>query len=109
MTKAGTINNQTSPKKKSTKQYVLRLYTVGQTPNCVAAFNNLQKICDEYVPQRYTIEIIDLLKFPQLAKNDQILAIPTVIKKLPPPICRVIGDLSNKEQVLIGLDLKLIP
>jgi circadian clock protein KaiB len=99
-----------SIKKNTSKQYLFRLYTVGNTPNCVAAFNNLKKICEKYLPQRYDIEVIDLLKFPQLATDAQILAIPTVIKKLPPPICKMIGDLSNQEEVLIGLDLNhLIP
>ncbi|MDR3478720.1 MAG: circadian clock KaiB family protein [Gammaproteobacteria bacterium] len=80
---------------------------VGQTPNCVRAFNNLKKICEENFPNDYSIEIIDLLKLPQLAKEDQILAIPTVIRKLPKPIRKTIGDLSNTEDVLIGLDLRL--
>lgn len=87
------------------KKYVLRLYTVGQTPNCIVALNNLKKICEEYLEHSYRIEVIDLLKFPQLAEDDHILAIPTVIKKLPPPIRKIIGDLSNTEAVLIGLDL----
>jgi circadian clock protein KaiB len=97
-------------KKKSNKKnihikYVLRLYIVGQTPNCVAAFNNLKKIFEKNFPNEYRIEIIDLLQLPQLAKEDQILAIPTVIRRLPKPIRKAIGDLSNMKEVLVGLDL----
>jgi circadian clock protein KaiB len=94
-----------SVKKNFKPAYILRLYIVGETPNCVVAFNNLRKICEELFPQRYLIEIVNLLQFPQLAKEDQILAIPTVTRKLPKPLRKVIGDLSNKEEVLIGLDL----
>jgi circadian clock protein KaiB len=96
-----------SIKKKSTPKYVLMLYVVGQTPNCISALRNLEKICEENFPNDYSIQIIDLLKLPQLAKQDQILAIPTVIRKLPKPIRKTIGDLSNTEDVLIGLDLRL--
>jgi len=88
------------------KKFILRLYVVGQTPNCREAYDNLKKVCDEYIPDVYTIEIIDLLKFPQLAKTDQIVAIPTVIKQLPAPIRRIIGNLSNTEKVLVGLDFR---
>ncbi|MCL5273081.1 MAG: circadian clock protein KaiB [Gammaproteobacteria bacterium] len=87
------------------KKYILRLYIVGKTPNCIAAIHNLKNICEEYLPENYHIEIIDLLQFPQLAKDDQILAIPTVIRKLPKPVRKLIGDLSDKDAVLIGLDL----
>lgn len=90
----------------NSKKYLLRLYVIGQTPNCKQAYNNLKKVCDEFIPDIYTIEIIDLLKFPQLAKTDQIVAIPTVIKKLPTPIRRIIGNLSNMEKVLVGLDFR---
>ncbi|MBA3285860.1 MAG: circadian clock protein KaiB [Nitrosopumilus sp.] len=87
------------------KKYILRLYIVGKTPNCIAAINNLKKICEEYLSNDYQIEIIDLLQFPHLAKDDQILAIPTVIRKLPGPVRKLIGDLSDTDAVLIGLDL----
>ena len=87
------------------ERYALRLYVAGQTPKSVAAFTNLKKICEEYVPGKYHIDIIDLLKIPQLAKGDQILAIPTLVRKLPPPIRKIIGDLSDTERVLIGLNL----
>ena len=84
----------------------LRLYVAGQTPKSLTAFANLKRLCEERLQGRYTIEVVDLLKTPQLAKDDQILAIPTVIRKLPSPIRRIIGDLSNHDRVLIGLDLQ---
>jgi circadian clock protein KaiB len=85
--------------------YELRLYVAGQTPKSVKAFANLKKICEEHLKGRYSIEVIDLVVNPQLAKGDQILAIPTLVRKLPQPIKKIIGDLSNKERVLVGLDL----
>jgi circadian clock protein KaiB len=84
----------------------LRLYVAGQTPKCVTALANLQQLCEERLAGRYRIEVIDLLKTPQLAKGDQILAIPTLVRKLPEPIRKIIGDLSNTERVLVGLDLR---
>jgi len=84
----------------------LRLYVAGQTPKSLAAFANLKKICEEHLAGKYTIEIIDLLKNPTLAKGDQILAIPTLVRKLPEPVRKIIGDLSNTERVLVGLDLR---
>jgi circadian clock protein KaiB len=84
----------------------LRLYVAGQTPKSLAAFANLKKLCEEYMPGKYKIEVIDLLKNPKLAKGDQILAIPTLVRKLPEPVRKIIGDLSDTERVLIGLDLK---
>jgi len=83
----------------------LRLYIAGQTPKSVIALKNLQKICNDN-PDRFRVEVIDLLKTPSLAQGDQILAIPTLVKKLPTPMRKIIGDLSNTERVLIGLDLK---
>ncbi len=88
------------------KEWELRLYVAGQTPKCLTAFANLKKICEEHMAGKYRIEVIDLLKNPQLAQGDQILAIPTLIKKLPEPVIRIIGDLSNTEKVLVGLDLR---
>jgi len=85
--------------------YMLKLYVAGQTQKSVTAFANRQKICDEHLKGKYQIEVIDLLKNPQLAKGDQILAVPTLVRKLPPPLKRIIGDLSNTERVLIGLDI----
>ena len=84
----------------------LRLYVAGQTPRAVRAFANLRKICDEHLAGRYRIEVIDLVEDPQLGRGDQILALPTLVRKLPQPIKKIIGDLSNTERVLVGLDLR---
>lgn len=92
--------------RRTKKAYELRLYVAGQTPKSLAAFANLKKICEEHMPGQYEIEVIDLLKKPQLASGDQILAIPTLVRKLPEPIKKIIGDLSNTERVLVGLDLR---
>jgi circadian clock protein KaiB len=92
--------------KASQKNYQLRLYVAGQTPKSLAAFANLKKICEDHLAGEYEIEVIDLLKHPQLASGDQILAIPTLVRKLPSPIKKIIGDLSNTERVLVGLDLR---
>ena len=88
------------------ERWQLRLYVAGQTPRCLAAFTNLKKLCEEYMDGNYSIEIIDLLQKPQLAQGDQILAIPTLVRKLPQPVRKIIGDLSNTERVLVGLDLR---
>ncbi len=85
--------------------YTLRLYVAGQTPKSIAAFANLKRICDTHLAGRYRIQVVDLLENPKLAAGDQILAIPTLVRRLPPPIKKIIGDLSNEERVLIGLDL----
>jgi circadian clock protein KaiB len=87
-------------------EWELRLYVAGNTPNSVAAFSNLKQICEKHLGGKYRIEIIDLLRTPQLAGGDQIIAIPTLVRRLPMPIKKIIGDLSNTERVLIGLDLK---
>ncbi|HSV50429.1 MAG TPA: circadian clock protein KaiB [Candidatus Acidoferrales bacterium] len=84
----------------------LRLYVAGQTPKSQAAFKNLKKICEEHLKGKYSLEVIDLLKNPRLAQGDQILAIPTLVRKLPEPIRKIIGDLSDTEKVLVGLDLR---
>ena len=84
----------------------LRLYIAGQTPRSLTALANLKKICDEHLAGKYHIEVIDLMKNPQLARGDQILAVPTLVRKLPVPLRKLIGDLSNTEKVLVGLDLK---
>lgn len=102
------MNHLDNPDQPTAEQWHLRLYVAGQTPKSVAAFANLKKLCEEYLQGQYHIEIIDLLQHPELAKQDQILAIPTLIRQLPPPIRQIIGDLSNQEKVLIGLDLKKI-
>jgi circadian clock protein KaiB len=88
------------------EQWNLRLYVAGQTPKSIAALANLRKVCEEHLAGKYTIEIIDLLVNPQLARGDQIVAIPTLVRKLPEPMRRIIGDMSNTERVLVGLDLR---
>lgn len=88
------------------KTWELRLYVAGQTPKSMTAFANLKKICEDHLAGQYHIEVIDLLKQPQLASGDQILAIPTLVRKLPQPIRKIIGDLSNTERVLVGLNLR---
>ena len=87
-------------------EWNLRLYVAGKTSKSVAAFENLSKLCEEHLPGKYHIEVVDLLVHPQLAKGDQIIAIPTLVRKLPEPIRKVIGDLSNVERTLLGLQLR---
>jgi circadian clock protein KaiB len=96
------------PPAKSSKSdfWRLRLYIAGQTPNSMAAIANLKKICKDQLQGRYRMEIIDLLEKPQLAKGDQIIAIPTLVRRLPPPVKKIIGNLSKTESVVVGLDLK---
>jgi len=94
-------NNEENP-----EFYVLRLYVAGQTPKSMEAFENLKRISEEHLRGRYKIEVIDLVKNPRLAKDDQILAIPTLVRKLPEPLKKIIGDLSNTERVLVGLDIR---
>ncbi len=97
----------TSGKKaKSAEVWELRLYVAGQTPKSLAAFSNLKQICEEYLEGKYQIEVIDLLQNPQLAKGDEIIALPTLVRKLPEPVRKIIGDLSNTERVLVGLQLR---
>jgi circadian clock protein KaiB len=96
---------QKKGKQKKSEMWDLRLYVAGQTPNSLKAFANLESICEQHLNGKYRIEIIDLLKHPKLAKGDQILAIPTLVRKLPPPLKKIIGDLSNKERVLVGLNI----
>jgi circadian clock protein KaiB len=101
--------NSESKNRKSTKPaevWELRLYVAGQTSKSIEAFANLKKICEENLKGKYSIEVIDLLKNPHLAKGDQILAIPTLVRKLPQPIKKIIGNLSNTERVLVGLDIR---
>ena len=88
------------------ERWKLRLYVAGQTVRSITAFGNLKRLCEERLAGRYQIEVIDLLKQPQLAQGDQIIAIPTLVRKLPEPIKRVVGDLSNLERVLVGMDLQ---
>ncbi len=91
---------------RAAKEWELRLYIAGKTPRAVTAFENLQRICEEHLAGHYHIEIIDLLETPTLAKGDQIVAVPTLVRKLPEPVRKIIGDLSNTERVLVGLNLR---
>src|SRR5262245_53548849 len=86
--------------------WALRLYVAGQTRRSITAFANLKKLCEEHLPGRYTIEVIDLMEQPQLAAGDQIVAIPTLVRKLPEPLRKIVGDLSNTERTLVGLQLR---
>ena len=88
------------------ERWELRLYIAGNTPRSMTAFANLRRICEEHLKGRYSVEVIDLLEHPQLAEGDQIVAIPTLVRKLPEPLCRIVGDLSNTERTLIGLQLR---
>jgi circadian clock protein KaiB len=100
-------NNKRQGEKETGKLWELRLYVAGQTPKSLAAFANLKKICEEHLEGRYSVEVVDLLENPALAKGDQIIAIPTLVRKLPEPVRKIIGDLSNTERVLVGLDLRV--
>jgi circadian clock protein KaiB len=105
MTKSPT--RKRGPAKASRSEfYRLRLYIAGQTPNSIAAIANLKKICEDKLKGKYRIEVVDLLEKPQLAKGDQIFAIPTLVRKLPPPVKSIIGNLSQTESVLVGLDVQ---
>lgn len=88
------------------EDYVLRLYTVGATPAAQRAISNLRQICEQELQGRYTLEVIDLTQHPKLAEKEQIIAVPTLVKELPAPVARVVGDLSDREQLLVGLDLQ---
>ena len=110
----GTVpyNNKTRTTKSAISQpaaeWKLRLYVAGQTPKSLTAFANLRRICEEHLAGRYEIEVIDLLKHPELAQSDQIIALPTLVRKLPEPIKRIVGDLSNCERVIVGMNLEKI-
>src|SRR5579884_2882042 len=95
------VGSRTAPKK-----WRLRLYVAGNTPNSIAAFANLKDLCETHLGGQYQIEVIDLLQNPQLARGDQIIAVPTLVRRLPQPVKKIIGDLSNRERVLVGLDLR---
>ena len=103
--KKAPAKQKNSPKRVKREVWELRLYIAGQTPNSIAAIGNLRKICEERLQGRYRIEIIDLLEKPQLARGDQIIAIPTLVRKLPAPMKKIIGNLSVAERALVGLDL----
>ena len=87
------------------REYLLRLYVAGKTPKAIAAFDNLRRICEEHLAGRYQLEVVDLLENPALARGHQILALPALVRQLPPPVKKIIGDFSNAERVLVGLDL----
>ena len=108
MKKSAKPAKQVAPAEANGKAEVweLRLYIAGQTPRSVVAFANLKKLCEEHLPGRYKIEVIDLMQHPQLAAGDQIVAIPTLVRKLPQPLRRIVGDLSNTERALVGLQLR---
>ncbi len=89
------------------ESFVLRLYIAGQTPKCMRAFVNLKRICEQYLSNRYRIEMIDLLQDPAQARSDQILAVPTLVRRVPVPVRKIIGDLSNTQRVLAGLDVSV--
>jgi circadian clock protein KaiB len=91
---------------RKTEQWELRLYIAGNTPKSTMALNNLKKYCEEHLKGQYKIEVIDLLQQPQLAAGDQILAVPTLVRKVPVPIRKIIGDLSNEDKVLVGLNIR---
>ena len=105
-TKKSVVKAETKAQAAKADVWELRLYVAGHTARAVAAFENLKKICEEHIKWGYRIEVIDLLKDPQLASGDQILAVPTLVRKLPVPVRKIIGDLSDIERVLVGLDLR---
>jgi circadian clock protein KaiB len=96
----------TQPYSSNPDSWVLRLYIAGQTPKCLMAISNLHRICEEHLSKQFTIEVVDLLERPQLAEGDKIVAIPTLVRRLPEPIRKIIGDLSDTEKTLVGLQLK---
>jgi circadian clock protein KaiB len=104
--KKTTARKRATAKTRRSEYYRLRLYIAGQTPNSVAAIANLKKICEDNLRGKYRIEVVDLLEKPQLAKGDQIIAIPTLVRRLPPPVKKIIGNLSKTESVIVGLDLQ---
>jgi circadian clock protein KaiB len=97
-----------APRRRAAKLWQLRLYVMDQTPKSMAAFSNLKKVCETHLKGRYHITVIDLLKQPQLARGDQILATPTVVRRLPSPVRTIIGNLSDTDRVLVGLDLRAV-
>jgi circadian clock protein KaiB len=98
--------SKTGPKPEVSDRWNLRLYVAGHTQRTIAALANLKKICEEHMPDRYEIEVVDLFKNPKLAAGDQIIAIPTLVRRLPKPLKKIIGDLADEERVLVGLDLR---
>ena len=101
-----TTNDESRPSGNSQEVWELRLYVAGQSPKSLEAFANLKEICEEHLAGRYTIEVVDLLENPQLAKGDEIVAIPTLVRKLPEPLCKLVGTLKDTERTLVGLQLR---
>jgi circadian clock protein KaiB len=106
MTAAKSVKNSAAGSEAAPETWDLRLYTAGQTPKSLAAIRNLKRICEEHLPGRYHIEVIDLMANPRLAKDDQIVAIPTLVRKLPDPLRKIVGDLSDEARTLVGLQLR---
>lgn len=104
--RAKALGRRSDAESTPSQSWQLRLYVAGATPRATAALENLKKICKEHLAGQYSIEVIDLLKNPKLASGDQILAVPTLVRKLPEPVRKIIGDLSNTDRVLVGLDLR---
>jgi circadian clock protein KaiB len=109
MNKKTAKRNESTSRGRAGKVWQLRLYVAGQTPKSLAAFSNLKQICEDHLEGQYSIEVIDLIERPLLSRGDQIVAIPTLVRKLPVPVRKIIGDLSNTERVLVGLDLRAGP
>ncbi|MCX6149559.1 MAG: circadian clock protein KaiB [Ignavibacteriales bacterium] len=103
--KSKTSKQQKEISKTENDKWILRLYVAGQTPKSITAFKNLKSICEDQLKGKYTIEVIDLIQNPHLSRDDQILAVPTLVRKLPVPVRKIIGDLSDTDRVLVGLDL----
>lgn len=99
-------NGHPDPDGRDQERFDLRLYVAGQSPKSVQAIDNLRRVCDEYLPGRYHVELIDLVEHPKLARGDEIIAVPTLVRRLPQPIRKIIGDLSDTEQVLVGLQVR---
>jgi circadian clock protein KaiB len=98
-----------APSENEPEQWLLRLYVAGQSPKSLTALTNLRRLCEEHLAGRYHIEVVDLVENPQLAADHQILALPTLVRQLPPPLRKIIGDLSKTERVLVGLDVRPVP
>ena len=106
MTSAPKVGRARAPRRPADTEYLLRLYVAGHTAKSQQALANLRRICDEHLAGRYRLEVVDLLENPALARGDQILALPALVRQLPPPVKKIIGDFSSAERVLVGLDLR---
>ena len=106
-TKRRTTPSRSAAARDDAEFWMLRLYVAGQSPKCVAAVRNLNRFCEQHLAGRYSVEVIDLLENPRLARDDQILAIPTLVRKVPEPLRKIVGDLSDSERMLVGFELRL--